>query len=149
MEGLIAFLLLIVIVAGYQLGDRALRQRRMLRLKEMAHKERLAALEQGVPVAELPDQELEEELMGRGEAAMVETSGSLGNGRALQWVRVVALGIGLLSVFSGLGWYVGVRLVPETTDTAGIPALASLGFIPVLSGIGLLLFYAMTRNIEV
>jgi len=121
----------------------------MLRLKEMAHRERLMALEQGVPVAELPDEELEDELMSRGEAAMVETSGLLGNGKALQWVRVVTLGIGLLSVFSGLGWYVGVRLVPATSNTAGIPELASLGFIPVLSGIGLLLFYAMTRNTEV
>lgn len=149
MDGWIIFLLLIVIVVGYQLADRALRQRRMLRLKEMAHRERLLALEQGVPVAELPDEELEEELMNRGEAAMAETRGSLGNGKALQWVRVAALGIGLLSVFSGVGWYIGLRLVPETTYTAGMSELASMGFIPVLSGIGLLLFYAMTRNMEV
>ncbi len=149
MEGLIVFLLVIVVVGGYRLGDSALRQRRMLRLKEMAHRERLAALEQGVPVAELPDEDLEDELMSRGEAAMVESSGSLRNGKALQWVRVAALGIGLLSVFSGIGWYVGIGLVPETTNTAGITELASLGFIPVLSGVGLLLFHALTRNTEV
>lgn len=148
MEGFV-FLFLVAIVVGYRLADRTLRQRRTLRLKEMVHKERLMALEHGIPVAELPDEELEEQLMSTGEAGMVETSGPFSNGKAMLWVRVMALGVGLLSVFTGLGWYFGMSLVPDTTLTAGMAEMASVGFIPVLGGIGLLLFYALTRNLEV
>ena len=149
MEGLILVLLLIAVFVGYPLANRALKQRRSLMLQEMAHRERLVAMEKGIPVAELPDAEEMNEAMTGGEMEIGAKWATAGNGRALRWIRLAALGVGLLSLFTGIGWYCALILVPDTPQTHGLPELASLGLIGVLGGIGLLLFFAITRNMEV
>ncbi len=123
------------------MGANYLRTQQQVRLKEMAHAERVLAMEKGIPLTELPE---DEEL----DMLTADMDRSTGNGSRLAWVRYGTLALGLLLVFFGLGWWVGFSSVSETASE-GMNELATLGLIPTFSGVGLLLFYWMTREAKV
>ncbi len=119
-----------------------LRAKQRLRLKEMAHNERMMAMEKGVPVTEIP-----------GEDDIETLAAGLGHGvdntTTLRWIRYACLATGLVLVFFGIGWVAGFTAIPETPQTRGMSELATLGLIPAFTGAGLLLFYSLTKNTEI
>ena len=104
-----------------------------MRLREMLHRERMKALEQGL---ELPDTDADDLLQ--------ESFGSVGGGDTGARDRAVrrsVLGVGLVLLLGGMGWYLGMSAVPATDQTLGMQELASLGAIPAMIGVGLLVFW--------
>lgn len=105
-------------------------KRRMHRL-ELAHRERLAAMEKGLPVPELPD--LEGEARAKFDA------------RLRKWLagdlRQLSLLCGLLLFTGGAGTLAALWLVTDAYQHAQWP----FALIPIAVGCGLLLQYALTR----
>ena len=116
---------------------RYLRNRQRLRLHEMAHRERMLAMEKGLPVSELPagsdfDAWLDEAWTDR----------LLDGGRD----RRVALALGLVMLFAGAGaLLLAWRLPGSSTDAETLKLATSLGLIPLMASFGLLLYYRLTR----
>jgi hypothetical protein len=102
-----------------------LQNERALRISEMAHEERMAAINHGL---ELPPHDT------------LETGERSTTPRA-------ALGAGLVLVLGGVGMFAAFTLVPTTGDgSTGLHMLSSLGIIPIFVGVGLLIFAWATRN---
>ena len=100
-----------------------------LRLRDLVHRERPAAIEKGVPLPEIPTEEEADPLWLRPEAERM---------RAV-WLRRTALILGLLFLFGGLGMCAGFYWAPDR----GFHGMWTLGFIPAMSGVGLLLYAAI------
>lgn len=60
----------------------------------------------------------------------------------LAWVRIAALCLGLFLLFTGIGMLLAFRLIPDFHE------IEAVGFIPALSGVGLLLFVRLSRHLE-
>ena len=107
-----------------------------LRLRELVHQERLAAIEKGVPLPELPSEEESDPIWLRPEAERMRAN----------WLRRIALLLGLFFLFGGLGVCVGFYFAPDRS----FHVMWTIGFIPALSGIGLLLYteFASRRDVD-
>jgi hypothetical protein len=136
MNGFLATVLLILGLLALGVLRRYLRNRQRLRLHEMAHAERMLAMEKGLPVSEVPagsdfDAWLDEAWTDR----------LLDGGRD----RRVALALGLLMLFAGTGaLLLAWRLPASSTDAETMKLAASLGLIPLMASFGLLLYYRLT-----
>jgi hypothetical protein len=136
MNELLATVLLILGLLALGVLRRELRNRQRLRLHEMAHLERMLAIEKGIPVSEVPagsdfDAWLDEAWTDR----------LLDGGRD----RRVALALGLLMLFAGTGaLLLAWRLPASSTDAETMKLAASLGLIPLMASFGLLLYYRLT-----
>jgi len=137
MNGMLALVLLILGLVGLGILRRYLRNRERLRLFEMAHRERMAALEKGLPPAELP---VEGNLNAWLDEAWTE--------RALQagWDRRISLAIGLVVLLGGLGTGLALLLLPAgSAEFNEAREAASFSLIPCMAGLGLLIYYLMTK----
>jgi len=110
-----------------------LRASRRERRQERLHKERMVAMEKGIPLPELPA----DDEPGR-RPLVAELVGSIRiNPR---W----PLGIGALFVMLGIGISAALALSQEEVQYR----VWSVGLIPVFFGLGLMLHYALTRPSE-
>lgn len=125
------FIPALLAAAALAVWARHLREAKRVAEREMIHRERMAALEKGAALPELPAG-----LQAPGEAS--------GNGRA--WVSQAALLAGLTLLFAGVGLFAAFTMIPGTPETAGMQALAPIGLIPAFAGLGLLLFYDFDRR---
>lgn len=125
------FIPALLAAAALAVWARHLREAKRVAEREMIHRERMAALEKGAALPELPAG-----LRGAGE----ET----GNGRA--WVSQAALLAGLTLFFGGLGLFVSFFIIPDTPQADGLHAIAPVGLLPAFAGLGLLLFYVLDRR---
>lgn len=117
---------------AYGLTKRYLDDKNKMQLREMAHQERLKAIEQEVPLVEI-SHENGLDLNGAARAR---------DGKNLIWLRLASLCLGLASTFGGVGMLAAFAL-------AGDPEMKKvwpIGLIPAMIGLGLLLFYAMSRS---
>lgn len=110
------------------------RQKSKLARQELLQRERLAAIDNGIP---LPDWD----------TAMLDDDGSLvstaeAHERRKQWFRLLTFCLGLFLCFAGFGMLLAFNI----GDDNDFRDIATVGAIPVMAGIGLLLFYVMTRN---
>jgi hypothetical protein len=96
-----------------------------LKRREMLHRERLAAIEKGVPLPELPEEEMPEWLSVEADRV-----------RAL-WLRRISLALGLVAITTGIGICLGFYGSPDR----GFHGMWTLGLIPMLGGVGFLLFW--------
>ena len=119
-------------VAVWYLRRRAV-ENRSLKLRELLHRERLAAIEKGVPLPELPTEEEGDSVWLRPEAERM---------RAV-WLRRSALILGLFFLFGGLGMCAGFYWAPDR----GFHGMWTLGLIPAMAGIGLLLYVAVAARL--
>ena len=112
--------------------SRHLRESKRLALREMIHRERLVALEKGVPLPNL-------------EAAPMEAASADG---AIVWVERLALLGGLALLFTGIGQVVALNLLPATAPLGGqgLRVTAALGLMPASTGVGLLLYVWLSRR---
>ena len=101
-----------------------------LQRREMLHRERLAAIEKGASLPELPDHELPEWLMA--EASRLR----------LLWLVRFALAVGILALTSGLG----ITLAFYWSPDEGFRTMWTLGLIPILVGGGCLIYYGVANS---
>jgi O-antigen/teichoic acid export membrane protein len=110
------------------------RQKRKLARQELLQKERFKLMEQGMP---LPDWD---------PAALVDegiaVSSAEAHERSRQMFRLVSLALGYFLAFAGIGLLVAFNVAP-TDDWEDI---ATVGAIPLMAGIGLLLFHYLSRG---
>ncbi len=106
-----------------------LRQRRHDRRMELIHKERMAAMERGIPAPELPDYD-----------APRPQHDSLWSQIKLnpRW----PLGVGAIFVMLGIGTTIALRWSGEDYHQR----VWSFGLIPIFFGVGLFLHYGLTRK---
>ena len=122
-------LLLLFGVAAYILVLKWLNLRRYQIKLELIHKERLVAMEKGIPTPEVADYE-------NGSRARWETIAS--------YLRVNPkwpLGAGILLVFGGAGTLIALRLSGDPYHQQIWP----FGLIPIFAGVGLWLQYLVMR----
>jgi hypothetical protein len=135
-----ATVLLILGLLALGVLRRYLRNRQRLRLHEMAHQERMLAMEKGLSVSEVPagsdfDAWLDEAWTDR----------LLDGG----WDRRVALSLGLVMLFASTGALLLAWQLPGTSPDAQMTKLAaSLGIIPLMASFGLLLYHRLTAPRE-
>jgi len=136
MNELAATVILVLGLLALGLLRRDLRNRQRLRLHEMAHQERMLAMEKGLPISEVPagsdfDAWLDE----------LWTDRLFDGGRD----RRVALALGLVLLFAGSGaLLLAWRLPSSSADAEALKLAASLGLIPLMASFGLLLYYRLT-----
>ena len=136
----IAITLLILGLFGAGILRRHLHRAKLLRLREIMHQERMAAMERGLPAPEADAAKIE---------ALLADDGGAGTnpdrmGRAgVQWVRLAALALGLTCLFGGAGMMPGFYFVPDPEASGLWP----LGLIPILIGVGLLLFVRLSSGL--
>lgn len=105
---------------------------RALKLRELLHRERMAAIDKGVPLPEIPsDEEAIPEWM-RPEAERLRAA----------WLQRIALVLGLLALFTGIGMCGGFYWSPDR----GFHLMWTLGLIPAMAGVGLLLYAAVASK---
>ncbi len=102
--------------------------KRRLHVFDLIHKERMQAIEKGLPYPELPPYTAEEEAQERP------------NWQAPS-PRTLA-GLGTILILGGAGALVALRLVEDEYTRS----MWSMGFIPVFGGVGLLLHAWINRN---
>lgn len=113
------------LVLRYRFREREARRRH--EREELRSRERMAALEQGmVPPEEPPSREPARD-------------------SAVSWESIV-LGLGLVLSLAGIGSVVGLHLVPRTPEVRGLQEMASLGLIPTMAGIGLVLYWVLLQR---
>lgn len=116
---------------GLTVWARHLRDKKRMALREMIHRERMAALEKGVDLPELP---------------VDVAGGAAETGDGPAWVGRAALLAGLTLVCAGIGMAAAFGFTPDTSEMGGMRDLAPLGLLPVFAGIGLLLFFVLDRR---
>ncbi len=135
--------ILVLGLVGANLLRRHLREAKQLRVREIIHEERMQAMEHNAPLPDVDDARLIGQLM----EGIDDGGGNDGRGlvMAVLWVRIVALCVGLASFFGGIATCVGMFLVkdPEFSN------YWAMGLIPTLIGLGLLLFFVMSRSLPV
>jgi hypothetical protein len=134
-EGMVIVLLILGPLTLRAVG-RFLRNRQRLRLQEMAHQERMLALEKGLPVPDVPGG-------GDFDAWLNEASAE----RLLEggWDRRVTLGVGLVMLFASIGGLLVALLLPgDSNDAVGIRMAGWVGIIPLMASFGMLLYYRLT-----
>ena len=110
------------------------RQKRKIRQQEMLQRERLAAMEKGLPIPDWDPALLDEEGAVSASPEVMQ--------RRREWFRFITLWTGLVLVFGGIGMFAGFRLSWEED----FRDIASLGALPFFTGLGLLLFYFLTHQ---
>ena len=108
-----------------------LRQKNRLHLAQILHQQKLEAMEKGLPV---PSGDLAD-LLEPGRAP--RSAGS-----AITSYRMVALLVGLLFVFAGVGMMLAFTAMDDMVE------IWSVGLIPGMAGVGLLIFYRLLRNVS-
>jgi Domain of unknown function (DUF6249) len=126
MEGALALAVILAFIWGRQYLK--LRKRHLER--EMLHRERLLAMEKGIPLPEFPT--LAEEPSG---SLLDYLSGSI-------VIPKLALGCGLILIFGGAGMVAAFLIAPDSE----LHKAWSVGLIPGFIGVGFVLYYLFIRR---
>ena len=106
-----------------------------LRLREMAHRERMLAMEKGLPGEDLAEGAGVEAWLDGGRDPLLERG----------WDRTITLALGLVMLFASIGALLFAWLTPPVTDDAvSLKIAAGLAVIPLMAALGLLLYYWLT-----
>ena len=128
METPIAFAVLLAFV----LGMKYLATKRWQERRAMIHKERLLAIEKGIPLPELP---AEEEFTRKAILASPSVRSVLPR---------VTLGCGIIILFFGFGLLVALMANRDPE----IHQAWTFAFIPIMLGFGILLYYTLIRRLD-
>ena len=112
-----------------------LRNKRQLERLKIIHEERMKAMEKGIPLPEFPELSGDESkvIIGKALASNIE---------ARPWNPRWPLGVGVLLIMGGIGTSVAMMLSGRELHNALWP----FGLIGVFVGVGMFLFYALTRT---
>jgi len=123
----------LVVLASWALilVGRHLRERNRLREIELAHRERIEAMERGLTPPPNPA------------TPATPTIAPENPENAIYWFRTVTLACGSFLLFAGLGMVFAFNLLEEFED------IWAVGFIPAMAGLGLVLFHLVSRRTPV
>jgi hypothetical protein len=124
--------LALAVVLAFIWGRQYLKLRKRHSEREMLHRERLLAMEKGIPLPEFPT--LAEEPSG---SLLDYMSGSIK-------ISKLTLGCGLILIFGGVGTVAAFLIVPDPD----VHKVWSLGLIPAFLGVGFILYYLFVRRSE-
>ncbi len=141
MDGFFVTVLFVLGLVAAAIWRRHLRDAKLMKLREMIHRERMATME-SKPTDGVENRQLDEQLLDMAK----EEPRTPNPEAALMWVRLIALCIGLASLFGGVGLAVGMYAVTSDPEITG---MWSMGIIPSAIGLGLLVFYYLSRNFSV
>lgn len=113
----------------------SVRQKSKIAKQELLQKERMFAMEKGLPLPEWDKSMLGDD----GDSV----SNAESHQRKKEWFRYVSLCVGLVLSFAGAGMVVAFHFAPDKA----FHEIVTIGGIPFMAGLGLLLFYYLTRNI--
>jgi len=135
----IGFTLLVLGLVALGIWSKHLRGRKQIQIRQIIHDERMRAMEKDISFSDLNHESMAREL-----AQMNEESGNMESNtkRSILWIRLYALCIGILLLFGGTGIVAGFRLVEDEECRA----FWATGFIPILMGLGFLIFYGLSRG---
>jgi hypothetical protein len=128
-----------LVAAGIWKGH--LRDAKLLRIREMIHQERKSNMGSS-PSSASENQALDEFYMELARSHQRPPNLAA----AVMWVRLTALCIGFAGLFGGVGTAIGMYAVTADPDITG---MWSMGIIPAAIGLGLLIFYYLSRNFSV
>jgi len=113
-----------------------LRNKRRLEKLQLIHEERMKAMEKGIPLPEFPELEADEgkNIIGKALATNIESK---------PWNPRWPLGVGVLLIMGGIGTTVAMKL---SSDSGFNSDLWPFPLIGVFVGVGMFLFYALTRT---
>jgi hypothetical protein len=106
------------------------------RLRQMRHRERLAALDKGLHLDPGHDPRGEDDMSNVAEQWKDPAT-------YINWFQISTLGLACLLTFGGVGMLVSFIIVED----AEIQKLWSLGLIPIMTGFGLFLFWILSSAI--
>lgn len=132
--------ILVLGVFGATILHRHLREAKLLRLREIRHKERMMAMEHNLAAPDT-DTARVDSLLGENEGA--DSSRERMSGTAVHWVRLAALALGLTCLFGGVGAIPGLYFLSDPELRGTWP----LGLVPIFAGVGLLLFIRLSRDL--
>ena len=128
---LLAFLVLVLVFAVWLI----VRQQN-LRLRQMRHRERLAAIDKGSLEGQPPS--------GEGDPSMSNPAMQWKDPATyVNWFRLTTLGLGFLLMFGGVGMLTAFIIIPDPE----MQKLWSVGLIPIMAGFGLLLFAIVSSKL--
>lgn len=137
----LGFSFLVLGLIGFNLLRKHLRETKQVQLLTILHQHRLKAHEGQVPLSDLDETSLVTQFFEQG------GSGPADNGHRLKltilWVRIVALCLGLAAFLGGIATSAGMYLVNDPN----MSNYWSMGLIPTLIGLGLLVFYGLSRSL--
>ena len=113
-----------------------MRNKRRLEKLQIIHEERMKAMEKGIPLPEFP--ELEES-----ESNIIIGNALASNIQSKPWNPRWPLGVGVLLIMGGLGTTFAMRM---SEDYGFQQELWAFPLIGVFVGVGMFLFYALTRT---
>ncbi len=122
--------LALAVILAFIWGRQYLKLRKRHLEREMLHRERLLAMEKGIPLPEFPT--LAEEPSG---SLLDYLSGSIA-------IPKLALGCGLILIFGGAGMVAAFLIVPDSE----LHKVWSVGLIPGFIGVGFVLYYLFIRR---
>jgi hypothetical protein len=122
------------VILAFILGRQYLKLRKRHMEREMLHRERLLAMEKGIPLPEFPT--LAEEPSG---SLLDYMSGSMKD-----VMPKLTLGCGLILVCGGTGLMAAFLIAPDNE----LHKVWSVGLIPLFIGVGFILYYVFTRRLE-
>jgi Domain of unknown function (DUF6249) len=126
--------LALAVVLAFIWGRQYLKLRKQHSEREMLHRERLLAMEKGIPLPEFP-------------ALVEEPNGSLLDYMSASMKHVapkLTLGCGLILIFGGAGIVASFIIVPDSE----LHKVWSVGLIPGFIGVGFVLYYLFMRRSE-
>ena len=136
----LAITILVLGLFGGAILRRHLRDAKILRLREISHEERMAAMERGLPLSNGDAERLDSLLIG-GEGA--EPSSNRMSTTGARWTRLTALALGLTLLCAGIGLIPGLYFQSDSEASGTWP----LGLIPILMGAGMLIFVGLSREL--
>ena len=136
----IAIVLLILGLCGVTILRRHLHEAKLVRIREMAHKERMLAMERDRPVS-TADAGRIDSLLGAGREADIGPEWM--NDTSVHWMRTAALAVGLTLLLGGAGMIPGLYLQADQQTSDIWPT----GLIPISIGVGLLIFVRLSGGL--
>ncbi len=137
---LLAITLLVLGLYGASILRRHLHEAKLLRLREISHKERMAAMERDLPVSDATASRIDSLLAeSQGADARPDRIHSM----SVHWVRLTALALGLTCLFAGFGILPGFHYQADS-DMSGMWAI---GLIPIFVGTGMLIFFGLSKGL--
>jgi len=128
MEAAIAFVAILAFVWGMKYVHTRKRQEE----RQMIHRERILAMEKGIPLPEFPIPEDDS-----AKSTLVEISNA---SRSL--LPKLTLGCGLIVFFLGTGLLVALIMYPDSQTRK----MWTMSFIPIFVGVGFLIYHVLLRS---
>lgn len=136
----LAIATVVVGLFGGRILRRHLHEAKLLRLREISHKERMTAMERDLPAPNAEANRIDA-LLGEGEGGGARPGHP--SSASVHWVRLAALGLGLTFLFGGIGAVPGLYFQSDPEAHGMWP----ISLVPIFIGTGLLVFVRLSSGL--